>query len=103
MQFTKRTSAGKLAHGKHVERLEQKLRDYNIDPLGKGSARHFTTVKYQVVKDPLKAPVLGNERYTQFVEDCLVSGIVGLLDPIKKPKLSTGLSKKVKQQEKFRF
>ena len=57
-------SAGKLLHDKHVEKLKQKLGDYNIDPFGKGPARHLTTGKeldHRVVKDLLDAPVLGNE------------------------------------------
>ena len=43
------------------------------------------------------SPLLVNERYIQFVEDRLLNGSVGFFDPIKKLKLNTGLSEKVKQ------
>ena len=54
---------------------------------------------YRIVKDLLIAPLLGNDRYIQFVEDRLVNGRVGFIDPIKKLKRNTGLSEKVKQQK----
>ena len=81
-----------------------KLQDYNIDLFGKGPAQHLTTDKamdYRMVKDLLIAPLLGHERYIQFVEDRLVNGSVGLFDPIKNLKLNKGLSEKVTQQKSF--
>ena len=56
-----------------------------------------------MVKDLLIAPLLGNDRYIQFVEDRLVNGSVGFFDPIKKLKLNTGLSEEVKQQKSFDY
>ena len=96
------TQAGKLVIAKHAESLLQKLRDYNIDLFGRGPAQNRTTGKamdYRMAKDLLIAPLLGNDRYIQFVEDCLVNGRVGVFDPIKKLKLKTGLSEKMKQQK----
>ena len=52
-----------------------------------------------MVKDLLIAPLLGNDRYIQLVEDRLVNGRVDFFGPIKKLKLNTGLSEKVKQQK----
>ena len=58
------TPAGKLVHGKHAERLVQKVRNYNENPFGKVPAQHLTSGKamdYRMVKDLLIAPLLGNE------------------------------------------
>ena len=52
-----------------------------------------------MVKDLLIALLLGNDRYIQFVEDRLVNGRVGFIDPIKKLKLNTAVFEKVKQQK----
>ena len=68
------TQAGKLVHGKLIERLVQKFRDYNADAFGKGLVRNLTTGKemdYRMIKDLLIALVFGNEGYIQFVDDRL--------------------------------
>ena len=86
-----------------MNKLKQKLEDYQIDPFGSGAARHITTGKdldHQVVTDMLRALDMGSEKYKQFVEDRLVKQTVDLFQPIKKLKLRTGLSKQAKQPRK---
>ena len=93
------TDSGKKRHKRNVDSLKLKLHSYQVNPFEEGHARTMTTgaeIDCNVVKGLIDATDRGNHRYTEFIEECLVSGNKSIFDPIKKETLLTGMEKKKK-------
>ena len=61
-------------HVAHVNALKYKLTSYQIDPFADGPARHLTTgsvIDKKVIAGLLNAPLLGNDKYLQFIDERL--------------------------------
>ena len=93
------TPSGKKMHVAHVNALKDKLTSYQIDPFADGPARHLTTgseIDKKVIAGLLNAPLLGNDKYLQFIDERLVKETVDFFQPIKKVMLPTGSKKEKK-------
>ena len=96
------TPSGKKMHVAHVNALKYKLTSYQIDPFADGPARHLTTgseIEKKVIAGLLNAPLLGNDKYLQFIDERLVKETVDFFQPIKKVMLPTGSKKEKKVLE----
>ena len=93
------TPSGKKMHVAHFNALKDKLTSYQIDQFADRPARHLRTgseIVKKVIAGLLNAPLLGNDKYLQFIDERLIKGTADFFQPIKKVMLPTGLKKEEK-------
>ena len=96
------TKRGKVLHEEHVKNLKDKLIKYGLDPFSSDPPKYIPSgkeISESIVKDFIRAPVIGKSQMESFIKDRLIDGHVTFFVPIKRNKLLTGINKKPKEEK----